>query len=95
MDGGRENQEFLLGIQRIAKWVWFVGRPFRYGTVYTKNYFSFLQKLFGRFIAYFCNVSEFTTRFNFEKGICTTYMEGCIEYFLFFIMITFTYGYTK
>ena len=24
-----------------------------------------------------------------------TYMEGCIEYFLFFIMITFTYGYTK
>ena len=23
--GGRENQEFLLGIQRIAKWVWFVG----------------------------------------------------------------------
>ena len=60
-----------------------------------KKKFSFLQKLFGRFIAYFCNVSEFTTRFNFEKGICTTYMEGCIEYFLFFIMITFTYGYTK
>ena len=54
-------------------------------------FFPFLQKLFGHFIAYFCNVSEFTTRFNFEKGIPMHYLHG-IEYFLLFIMITFTYG---
>ena len=61
-----------------------VGR-FRYGSTVG------MQKLFGHFIAYFCNVSEFTTRFNFEKGIPMHYLHG-IEYFLLFIMITFTYG---
>ena len=53
------------------------------------NFFSFLQKLFGHFIAYFCNVSEFTTRFNFEKGICTTYIHGR----LYRILSIFYYDY--
>ena len=78
--GGREEGEpknFYWAFRELLQNVFglVVGR-FRYGsTVYTQFFFSFLQKLFGHFIAYFCNVSEFTTRFNFEKGICTIYME--------------------
>ena len=94
--GGREEGEpknFYWAFRELLQNVFglVVGR-FRYGsTVYTQFFFSFLQKLFGHFIAYFCNVSEFTTRFNFEKGIPMHYLHG-IEYFLLFIMITFTYG---
>ena len=70
-----------------------VGR-FRYGSkVYTQFFFHSCRSYLDILLLIFVMSQNLRLVSILKKAYALhTYMEGCIEYFLFFIMITFTYG---